>query len=219
MTLRAVVADDNAFVRFAVARLLEDGGVEVVTQVENADALLRAVGEHWPDIAVVDIRMPSTDEVAGIEAAIRIRSEYPGTAVLLLSQYVETAAAMRLIAGGAAGIGYLLKDRVSELDGFIEAVRTVATGGTAMDHELVTRMMERPHRGRLPIDDLTEREREVLALMAEGKSNPAIGALLSLSKRTVETHVSAIFGKFGLRAQPDDDRRVLAVLAYLRSTG
>jgi DNA-binding NarL/FixJ family response regulator len=219
MTVRAVLADDSALIRGGIARVLQDKGVEVMVEVEDATALLRAVGEHRPDLAIVDIRMPPSYTVEGIEAAITIRAQHPGTAVLLLSQYVETAAAMRLLAGGASGVGYLLKERVSDIDEFIAAVHTVVAGGTVMDSDLVTRMMERPHRGRRGLDDLTKREREVLSLMAEGKSNQAIRAQLFLTLRTVEAHISAIFTKLGLHPESDDHRRVLAVLTYLKAIG
>ncbi|HJQ48745.1 MAG TPA: response regulator transcription factor [Amycolatopsis sp.] len=218
MTLRAVLADDSVLIRGGIARILQDEGVEVVGEVGDATALLRLVGECRPDVAVVDVRMPPSHTVDGIDAAMKIRAEHAHTGVLLLSQYVETAAAMKLLAGGADSVGYLLKDRVSDSD-FISAVNSVATGGTAIDPILVTRMMDRPHRGRQLLDNLSDREREVLSLMAEGKSNQAIGAALFLGRRTVESHVSAIFDKLELRPEPDDHRRVLAVLTYLKATG
>jgi DNA-binding NarL/FixJ family response regulator len=219
MSLRVVLADDSVFVRVGVAGMLRDAGVDVVDEVGDAQALLDSVERHRPDIAVVDIRMPPLSAVDGIEAATAIRAAHPGMAVLLLSQYVETDAAMKLLADGAAGVGYLLKDRVSDIDEFVSAVYAVAAGGTAIDPILVTRMLARPHRGRRPLDDLTDRERGVLALMAEGKSNQAISAQLCLGLRTIETHISAIFDKLGLRPEQDDHRRVLAVLTYLRAIG
>lgn len=217
MALRAVLADDSVLIRGGIARVLQDEGVDVVGEAGDALELLRLVGELAPDIAVVDIRMPPTKTVDGIDAAMKIRAEHPETAVLLLSQYVETVAAMKLLAGGAERVGYLLKERVSDSE-FISAVNAVATGGTAIDPILVTRMMDRPHRGRLLLDNLTDRERQVLSLMAEGKSNQAIGAALFLGLRTIESHVSAIFDKLELRPEPDDHRRVLAVLTYLEAT-
>jgi DNA-binding NarL/FixJ family response regulator len=226
--LRVVLADDSGLIRGGIARVLQDGGFKVVAEAGDAAGLLRAVDEHRPDIAVVDIRMPVSDTapaldlgattVAGIEAAVTLRANHPGTAVLLLSQYIETDAAMKLLAGGAAGVGYLLKDRVSDVE-FLSAVDRVAAGGTAIDPILVTSMIERPHRGRRPLDELTARERAVLALMAEGKSNQAISTELGLGRRTVETHISAILDKLGLRPEADDHRRVMAVLTYLRATG
>ena len=217
MTLRVVLADDSTLIRDLIARVLRNEGVDVVGEVGNATALLEVVSEHKPDLAVVDIRMPSSDPV-GIEAAMTIRANHPATAVLLLSEYIETDAAMKLLTDGEGGVGYLLKERASD-DEFILAVKAVAAGGTSIDPILVNRMMNRPRRQRRPIDDLTDREREVLSLMAEGKSNHAIGVALHLSKRTVEAHTSAIFDKLGLRLEVDDNRRVLAVLTYLRSSG
>lgn len=218
MALRAVVADDLVLIREGIAHVLRSAGVEVVGEIGDAAALLEAVERYRPGIAVVDIRMPPSNTVEGIVAAMTIRERHPETAVLLLSHHVEIDSAMKLLAGGAAGIGYLLKDRVSDITDFISSVTAVASGGTRLDPILATRMMERPHRGRRPLDELTGREREVLALMAEGKSNQAIASQLLLGRRTVEAHVSAIFGKLGLRPAPDDDRRVMAVLIHLKSS-
>ncbi|MBF6399336.1 protein kinase [Nocardia cyriacigeorgica] len=216
--LRVVLADDSGLLRGGIVRLLQDEGIEVVGEAGDAPSLLRLVGERRPTVAVVDIRMPPTHTIEGIDAAMTIRSEYPGTAVLLLSQYVETDHVSSLIATGTAGLGYLLKDRVSDIDEFVGDLRRVAGGGCAIDPSVISRMVQRPHRQQRPIDGLSEREREVLALMAEGRSNKAIGAALFLGERTVEAHVRAIFVKLGLHPEPDDHRRVLAVLEHLRSS-
>ncbi|MBF6482306.1 protein kinase domain-containing protein, partial [Nocardia cyriacigeorgica] len=215
--LRVVLADDSALLRGGVVRLLRDEGIDVVGEAGDAPTLLRMVDEHRPTVAVVDIRMPPTHTTEGIDAAMAIRSDFPGTAVLLLSQYVETEHVSSLIAAGTAGLGYLLKDRVSDIDEFVGDLRRVADGGCAIDPSVISRMVARPHREQRPIDGLSEREREVLALMAEGRSNKAIGAALFLGERTVEAHVRAIFVKLGLHPEPDDHRRVLAVLEHLRS--
>ncbi|MGW0047060.1 protein kinase [Nocardia cyriacigeorgica] len=216
--LRVVIADDSGLLRGGIVRLLQDEGIDVVGEAADAPSLLRLVGTHHPTVAVVDIRMPPTHTTEGIDAAMTIRSEYPGTAVLLLSQYVETDHVSSLIATGTEGLGYLLKDRVSDIDEFVGDLRRVADGGCAIDPSVIKRMVARPHRQRRPIDELSEREREVLALMAEGRSNKAIGAALFLGERTVEAHVRAIFVKLGLHPEPDDHRRVLAVLEHLRSS-
>ncbi|WP_280439759.1 protein kinase domain-containing protein [Nocardia cyriacigeorgica] len=216
--LRVVLADDSGLLRGGIVRLLQDEGIEVVGEAGDAPSLLWLVGTHRPTVAVVDIRMPPTHTTEGIDAAMTIRSEYPGTAVLLLSQYVETDHVSSLIATGTEGLGYLLKDRVSDIDEFIGDLRRVAAGGCAIDSSVISRMVARPHRQRRPIDELSEREREVLALMAEGRSNKAIGAALFLGERTVEAHVRAIFVKLGLHPEPDDHRRVLAVLEHLRAS-
>ncbi|MFE3542365.1 protein kinase [Nocardia sp. NPDC059177] len=214
--LRVVLADDSALLRQGIARLLEDEGMEVAGQAGDAVALLRLVRAHRPDVAVVDIRMPPTCTTEGIDAAVTIRREFPATAVLLLSQYIETENVLDLLAGGARSLGYLLKDRVSDIDEFVAALERVAAGGSAIDPDLVGRLVSRPHHGALPLDTLTPREREVLRLMAEGRSNRAIGATLFLGERTIETHVRGIFAKLGLQPEPDDHRRVLAVLTHLR---
>ncbi|WP_048834172.1 protein kinase domain-containing protein [Nocardia cyriacigeorgica] len=216
--LRVVIADDSGLLRGGIVRLLQDEGIDVVGEAADAPSLLRLVGTHHPTVAVVDIRMPPTHTTEGIDAAMTIRSEYPATAVLLLSQYVETDHVSSLIATGTEGLGYLLKDRVSDIDEFVSDLRRVADGGCAIDPSVIKRMVGRPHRQRRPIDELSEREREVLGLMAEGRSNKAIGAALFLGERTVEAHVRAIFVKLGLHPEPDDHRRVLAVLEHLRSS-
>ncbi|MGV9736929.1 response regulator transcription factor [Rhodococcus aetherivorans] len=215
MNLRVVLADDSAVLREGIAGLLHDEGIEVVGQAAEAQALLRLVGEQRPDLAVVDIRMPPTHTTEGIEAALTIRRCFPGTAVLLLSQYVETENVMNVFAGGTAGLGYLLKDRLSDIDGFLGSLHRVAAGGTAIDPDVVGRLVSRPHRDRVALDELSPREREVLTLLVEGRSDRAIGAALSLGERTVGAHVRAVFDKLGLPPEPDGHHRVLAVLAYL----
>jgi DNA-binding NarL/FixJ family response regulator len=216
VTLRLVLADDSLLLREGIARLLEEAGFEVVAQAGNGDELLAAVHEHHPDVAIVDIKMPPSHTDEGLRAAEAIRAEH-GTAVgiLVLSQYVETTFAMRLVADGAGGVGYLLKDRVEDLDDFADAVRRIARGGSVIDPEVVAQLVGR-RRARVPLDDLTEREREVLALMAEGRSNQAICDRLFLAPKTVEAHIANIFSRLELPPAPDDHRRVLAVLAHLR---
>ncbi len=212
--MRVVIADDSALFREGVAKLLEAGGIDVVGRAVDADDLMLKVRSYEPDVAVVDIRMPPTMTDEGARAAEQIRAEHPGVAILILSQVVETDVAMRLFSEQPEGFGYLLKDRVLDVDDFLEAVRRVARGGTAVDPEVVSKLLGRRRPGD-PLADLTERERDILALMAEGRSNQGIGHKLFLSGKTVETHVHAIFGKLGLEPAPDDNRRVLAVLAYL----
>jgi len=216
MTLRLVLADDSLLLREGIARLLAEAGFDVVAQAGTADELLAAVRDHRPDVALVDIRMPPTHTDEGLRAAEAIRAEH-GTAVgiLVLSQYVETTFAMRLLADGAGGVGYLLKDRVEDLDDFAEAIGRIARGGSVIDPEVVAQLVGRK-RGKVPLDDLSDREREVLALMAEGRSNQAICDALFLAPKTVEAHIANIFSKLELLPAPDDHRRVLAVLAHLR---
>jgi DNA-binding NarL/FixJ family response regulator len=212
--MRVVLAEDSLLLRAGVARLLEDAGMEVVGQAGDLDDLLRKVRAHKPDVAIVDIKMPPTHTDEGLKAALIIRSELPRTAVLVLSQYVEKRYAAELLGDNAEGVGYLLKDRVADVDRFIDAIRRVADGGSALDPEVVSEMFGRRRTaGRL--DELTPREREVLGLMAEGRSNHSIATALVVTERAVEKHVTSIFGKLGLPATPDDHRRVLAVLAYL----
>ena len=197
-------------------RLLEEAGMEVVGQAGDGEDLLRKVRAHKPDVAVTDVRMPPTHTDEGLRAAREIREELPAVGVLVLSQYLEESYALELLADNAAGLGYLLKDRVSDVDAFLDAVRRVAEGGSALDPEVVSQLLGRKRRDD-PLDELTPREREVLALMAEGRSNHAIAEQLVVTDRAVEKHVTSIFGKLDLNATPDDHRRVLAVLKYLKS--
>ena len=213
--MRVVVADDQALTREGVARLLEDAGLEVVGRAADREDLLRKVRAHQPDVAVVDIRMPPTHVDEGLTAAATIRAELPNTGVLVLSQYVEERYALRLLADGADGVGYLLKDRVQDIARFVEAVRRVGEGGSVLDPEVVARMVGRRREGD-PLAALTTKEREVLELMAEGLSNRAIAERLVVTDRAVERHVTSIFGKLGLTATGSGQRRVLAVLAYLK---
>ena len=217
MSVRVVLADDSVLLREGIARLLDEAGIDVVAQAGDGTELLKAVRQHRPDVAIVDIRMPPTHTDEGLKAAEAIRDEF-GTSVgiLVLSQYVETTFALRLVADGAGGVGYLLKDRVDDLDDFSDAVRRIAKGGSVIDPEVVAQLVGR-RRAKVPLDDLTEREREVLALMAEGRSNQAICDRLFLAPKTVEAHIANIFSKLELQPAADDHRRVLAVIAYLRA--
>jgi DNA-binding NarL/FixJ family response regulator len=212
--MRVIVADDSAVIREGVVRILTEGGADVVAQARTADELLALVDELVPDIAVVDIRMPPSD-TAGLRAAVRIRDGYRGrVGVLVLSQFLEPEYALMLLAHGSGGIGYLLKDRVAAANELVDAARRVAAGGSAIDPAVVDEVV----RGRLTQERLavlTPREREVLALLAEGRSNRSVADRLSLSVKTVEAQVATIFSKLGLEEHPDDNRRVLAVLAYL----
>jgi DNA-binding NarL/FixJ family response regulator len=214
--VRVVLADDSILLREGIARILEAAGFEVVGQAGTAEDLLLKVRSYSPDVAVVDIRMPPTHTDEGLHAAREIREKHPGVGVLVLSQYVEPAYAMDLLAESAEGVGYLLKDRISDVDEFASAVRRVAEGGSALDPAIVSQLVGR-RRGMDPIDSLTPREREVLELMAEGRSNAGIASRLVVTERAVEKHVTSIFGKLRLPAAPADHRRVLAVRAYLRS--
>ncbi len=213
--LRVVLAEDSVLLREGIARLLADEGFDVVGQSANADDLLLKVRSYSPDVVITDIRMPPTQTDEGLRAAQEIRAAYPGVGVLVLSQYVEPTYAMELLADSAEGVGYLLKDRVADVDEFVAAVRRVAEGGSALDPALVTQLVGRRRRED-PLDVLTPREREVLELMAEGRSNQGIAARMVVTERAVEKHVTSIFNKLRLPPATDDHRRVLAVLAFLR---
>ncbi|HEY3106223.1 MAG TPA: response regulator transcription factor [Gaiellaceae bacterium] len=214
--MRVVVADDSVLLREGLVRLLQEAEFEVVAQVGEAEELRTAVRREKPDIAIVDIRMPPTHTDEGAQAAARIREQDPEVGLLLLSQVIELGHALKLFSESPEGFGYLLKDRVLDIDDFLDAVRRVARGGTAVDPEVVAQLLGR-RTATGPLEELTPREREVLALMAEGRSNHGICAKLFLSPKTVETHVASIFLKLGLRQAPDDHRRVLAVLAHLNA--
>jgi DNA-binding NarL/FixJ family response regulator len=214
--MRVVIADDAVLFREGLARVLEAAGIQVVARVGDAEGLLARVRADPPEAVVVDIRMPPTHTTEGLDAAQRIRADHPDVGVLVLSQYVEPHHAIQLLQGGAQGVGYLLKDRVADVAEVADALRRVAGGGSVIDPDVVTQLVGR-RRARDPIQELTDRERQVLALMAEGRSNHAIGERLYLSPKTVEAHVHSIFTRLGLHATPDDHRRVLAVLAFLRT--
>jgi len=214
--VRVVIAEDAAMMREGLVRLLTDRGHEVTAAVGDAGALLAAVDEHEPDVAVVDIRMPPTHTDEGLRAALELRRVHPDVGVLVFSQYVETRYATQLIADNPTGVGYLLKDRVADVADFVDALTRVAGGGTALDPEVVGHLL-RAGRNRGGLAALTARERDVLALMAEGRSNAGIAEALFITPGVVEKHVAAIFGKLGLPPSDADNRRVLAVLRYLRA--
>jgi DNA-binding NarL/FixJ family response regulator len=216
--MRVVIAEDSVLLREGLTRLLEEDGMTVVAAVGDGEGLLRAVAADPPDVCVVDVRLPPTFTDEGIRAALVLRRQWPDVAVLVLSQYVEERYAVDLIAGRSRGVGYLLKDRVSDVADFHEALHRVAAGGTVLDPEVVSQLLVRSHR-RDPLASLTRREREVLQLMAEGRSNTAIAAALVVTERAVEKHVTSIFSKFDLPVTEDDHRRVLAVLRFLDSAG
>jgi DNA-binding NarL/FixJ family response regulator len=214
--VRVVVGEDSLLLREGIVRVLAAAGFDVVAQAGDAEDLVRKVYAHKPDVAVVDIRMPPTETDDGLRAAIEIRRRLPETGVLVLSQYLEEGYALDLVADGAEGTGYLLKERVGDVERFAESVRRVGEGGSALDPEVVVQVLGRRRRDD-PLVGLTERDREVLALMAEGRSNQAIARRLVLTERAVEKHVTSIFGKLGLTPAREDHRRVLAVLSFLRS--
>jgi DNA-binding NarL/FixJ family response regulator len=214
--MRVIVADDSVLLREGVTRLLEKAGFEVVAHAADQEELMRKARAHQPDVAIIDIRMPPTHTDEGLRAARAIREEMPETGVVVLSAYIEEAYALELLGEDPAGVGYLLKDRVWDGDRFAEAVRRVAEGGSALDPEVVSHMLGR-RRVHEPLENLTSREHDVLGLMAEGRSNQAIADTLVISARAVEKHVSSIFTKLNLPPAPEDHRRVLAVLAFLRS--
>jgi DNA-binding NarL/FixJ family response regulator len=214
--VRVVIAEDAAILREGLVRLLTDKGHEVTATVSDATALLEAVAAQPPDVAVVDIRMPPTYTDEGIRAAITIRRDHPRVGVMVFSQYVETRYATQLLADGAAGVGYLLKERVADVRDFLDALTRVADGGTALDPEVIAQLLGNGRRV-VAVADLSERERDVLSLMAEGRSNAAIASELSISEGGVEKHVANILTKLGLPPSPDDHRRVLAVLRYLQA--
>ena len=214
--MRVVIAEDSVLLREGLERLLSENGLEVVGSSESADDLLRTVHSYAPDVAIVDIRLPPTHNDEGMRAALAIRADHPAVGVLLLSQYVEVGLAMKLLADSADGVGYLLKDRISDVKEFVDAVRRVAEGGSAIDPFIVSTLLSKP-RNDDPLVDLTPREREVLELMAEGRSNQGIADKLVITLRTGEKYVSSIFDKLGLPSSGSDSRRVLAVLRYLRS--
>jgi DNA-binding NarL/FixJ family response regulator len=213
--MRVVVAEDSVLLRAGLVRVLEDGGFDVVAQVGDADSLLEAVRHMRPDVVTLDVRMPPTQTDEGARAAESIRAQYPSVGILLLSQVVDTGRAIRLFESVPSGLGYLLKDRVLEIDEFIAAVARVADGGTVVDPAVVAELIGKRNR-QGALEGLTDREREVLGLMAEGRSNHAICERLVISERTVENHVGSIFSKLTLTETGDENRRVLAVLAYLR---
>jgi DNA-binding NarL/FixJ family response regulator len=212
--VRVVLGEDLVLLRDGLIRLLEAYGFEVVEAVDNGPALLAALVEHRPDVAVVDVRLPPTFTDEGLRAAIAARKQVPGLPVLVLSQYVEQLYARELLSDRAGGVGYLLKDRVSDVAQFVDAIRRVAAGGTAMDPEVITQLLARRSRDQ-PLATLTPREREVLGFMAEGRSNGAIASRMFITEKAVGKHTTSIFGKLDLPLSEDDNRRVLAVLAYL----
>jgi DNA-binding NarL/FixJ family response regulator len=215
--MRVVIADDSVLLREGVSRLLVEAGFEVVGHAGDADELLQEVEDKQPDVAIVDIRMPPTHTDEGLQAARELRSRHPSLGVLVLSQYVHPSYAFELLEDDPRGVGYLLKDRVSNLQELSDAVTRVGEGGSVLDPSVVSQLVGRRRQGHNAVDDLSEREREVLALMAEGRTNRAIADRLFITERTVEKHVTSIFGKLSLPAGVDAHRRVMAVLAYLGS--
>jgi DNA-binding NarL/FixJ family response regulator len=218
--MRVVIAEDNALLREGLVAMLRERAIDVVATAEDGDGLVRIVGGHKPDLAIVDVRLPPTFTDEGVRAAIEARARLPGLGILILSQYVEPVYTQELLAAGDGGIGYLLKERVGEVRTFVDAVRRVADGGTALDREVVSSLVRERTRAvaDAPLERLTARERETLELIAQGRSNAAIAREMVVTLGAVEKHISSIFGKLGLPATDDDHRRVLAVLAYLRAT-
>ena len=214
--MRVVLADDTMLLREGVALLLGEAGFDVVGQAATAEELIEQVKDTGPAVAIVDLRMPPTHTDEGIQAALTIRAQHPGTGVLVLSQHADVGLAMKLLQDGAEGVGYMLKDRVADLEDFADAIRRVAVGGSALDPTIVSQLLSK-RREAGPLDDLTPREREVLELMAEGRSNQGIAERLEISERGVQKHVTSIFEKLGIPAGTDDHRRVLAVLTFLRA--
>jgi DNA-binding NarL/FixJ family response regulator len=211
--MRVVIAEDSVLLRAGIGRLLADEDIDVVAAVGDGTELLSAVVEHRPDLAIVDVRMPPTFTDEGLRAAVTARERVPGLPILVLSQYVEESYAVELVAGGAQGVGYLLKERVADVAEFVDAVRRVADGGTCIDQDVITQLLVR--RRRNPVDGLSPREREVLELMAQGMTNGGIAAKLVVSDGAVEKHIGNIFAKLGLEPRPEEHRRVRAVLTYL----
>ena len=214
--MRVVLADDTMLLREGVALLLAEAGFDVVGQAEDAATLVEAVVAQRPEVAIVDLRMPPTHTDEGLQAALTIREQHPDVGVLVLSQHADVGLAMKLLDRGAEGVGYMLKDRVADLDDFADAIRRVANGGSALDPSIVSQLLSK-RRDTGPMDDITPREREVLELMAEGRSNQGIAERLDISERGVQKHVTSIFDKLGIPAGTDDHRRVLAVLTFLRA--
>ena len=214
--MRVAIAEDSVLLREGLTRILSGAGLDVVAAYDNADDLLRYVRSFPPEVAILDIRLPPMHNDEGMRAALRIRAQHPGVGVLVLSQYLELGLAMQLLSESAEGVGYLLKDRISDVEDFVAAVRRVATGGSAIDPKIVSTLLKR-RRGDDPLAVLTPREREVLGLMAEGRSNSGIAQELVVTERAVEKHVTSIFGKLGLPATHGDHRRVLAVITFLEA--
>jgi DNA-binding NarL/FixJ family response regulator len=214
--VRVVIADDSLLIRDGLASLLRDAGVDVIAQIAGADELLLEIGSYQPDVAIIDVRMPPTHTDEGLRAAEEIRRRYPHIGILILSQYVEVGIATRLLSESAAGIGYLLKDRVTNLEDFMAALRRVAEGGSVLDPQVVSQLLTKGRSGDHPLNLLTPREREVIELVAEGRSNKGIGERLVITERAVQKHVTSIFLKLDLQQSDDDHRRILAVLAYMR---
>jgi DNA-binding NarL/FixJ family response regulator len=215
--MRVVLADDSMLLREGLARLLDEAGFDVVGRAADGDELIGLVGTHRPDVAIVDIRMPPTHTDEGLQAARVIRERWPDVGILVLSQFARPSYAFELLQTGTEGVGYVLKDRVSDIETLADDVRRIAAGGSVLDPSVVGQLVGRPRRGRDPLEELTEREREVLALMAEGRTNRAIAEELVITEHTVEKHVTNVMGKLQIPASADDHRRVLAVLTFLDS--